>query len=231
MKNKQSVLITGSSKGLGKYLALTFVKNDYNIILHGRDKKDLEIVREQIGKKVNVDVVKGDLKSDQTIKDLYKTAKQRNISILINNASLHHLKLPLEELTNQQIEDTILTNLISPIKLTKKVYSFFLEKKQGTIININSALGLEPKDLRSVYCATKWGLRGFADSLRLEAEKNNIRIVDIYPSRIKTIPKYQDFGMKPENVAQEIYGVYKNTKKNGLIIDDRPEGKVKIKYI
>ncbi len=226
---KQSVLITGSSKGLGKELALVFAKNNYDIILHGRNRKDLEIVERQINKKV--DMVMGDLRFEQTINNLYETAKQRDISILINNASLHHLKLPLEELTNQQIGDTILTNLISPIKLTKDIYSFFLEKKQGTIININSVFGLEPKDLRSIYCATKWGLRGFADSLRLESEKNNIRIINIYPSRIRTTPKYQAFGMNPEDVAQEIYVTYKNTNKNELIIDDRPEGKVKIKYL
>jgi len=220
---RESVLITGSSKGLGRCLALVFAKNNYNIILHGRNEKDLKTVAGQISKKVNVDVVKGDLKLEQTINNLYKTAKQRDLSILINNAAFHCPKLPLEKLNNEQIEDMLLTNLIAPIKLTKKIYSLFLEKKQGTIINSNSISGLEYQKFRSIFCATKWGLRGFANALRLEAEKNNIRIINAFPSRIKTIPEYQDYGMEPEDVAQEIYMTYKRTNNNELIIDDRPK--------
>jgi len=219
--NNKSVLITGSSKGLGKELALVFAKNNYDIILHGRDKTGLYNVAKQVNKYSKVKIIEGDLKSNQTLNNLYEAAKQKSISILINNAAVHCPKLPLEELTETQIEDMLLTNLNSPIKLTKKIYSNFLEKKCGTIIIINSISGLENQMLRSIFCASKWGLKGFTDTLRLEAKKNNIRVIGVYPSRIKTIPKFQKYGMETEEVAQKIYTTYKNTNEDELILDGR----------
>ncbi len=220
----KAILITGSSRGLGKHLALVFAENNYKVILHGRNKKDLNDVAKQIP---NSNIVIGDLRNEQTINNLYEVAKRKDIDVLINNAA-HSQKSPLEELTNKQIDYLISVNLTAQIKLTKRIYEYFLEKKQGTIININSGFGLEAGKLYSVYCATKWGLTGFAKSLRKESDK--IKIINIYPSRIRTRKTCEDFGMQPRDVANEIYKTFK-LNKNGLIIDDRPNGIVKIKYV
>jgi len=220
MKNDY-VLITGSSKGLGKSLAEVFAKNNYNIVLHGRNKKDLEKTKKEIleiGAKC--EVIAGDLKNIKTLNDIYKTAKDKNISILINNAGVHCPYQPLEKIKDEQIDEIILTNLIAPIKLTKKIYNMFLEKNNGTIININSMSGLKNHNMRTIYCASKWGLRGFSDTFRLESKKHNVRIIDVYPSRIKTIPEFKE-GMESKIVAEKIYCAYKDKNKDILEIDDR----------
>lgn len=219
MKNK-SVLITGSSKGLGEGLASVFAANGYDIILHGRDKKDLARVKEKILKKrVRCYVSRGDLKSDKVVRQLFEIAKKNDISVLINNAALSCPHLPLEEISDAKIEDMLITNLIVPIKLTKKGYSFFLKRGYGTIININSLSGLEAQELRSIYCASKWGLRGFTETFRLEARKHKTRVISVYPGRIKT-KSYFTYGMKIKDVAKKIFDIYKHTDNDEIILDN-----------
>jgi len=220
---KEFVLITGSAKGLGRELALVFAGNDYNIILQDRDRKSLREIEREI-KKTGVDckVVFGDLKSKKTLDDLYKISKKEKVSLLINNAGIHCPGLPLEKLDDKKIDDLLLVNLMAPVKLTQRIYSLFMELKRGSIINMNSLSGMENHKFRTVYCASKWGLRGFADTLRIEAKKNNIRILDVYPSRIKTRKEFKE-GMEPGDVAKKIYKTFKNTKSDKLILDDRPK--------
>lgn len=219
--SRKTILITGSSKGLGKELALFFAKKGYNIILHGRNRKNLLEVREKVlGMKVICNVVNGDIKSDKVIDILYKTAKQENISVFVNNAAVLCPNLPLQKMSVRLINDLLITNLIAPIKLTKKIYSFFLKKGSGTIININSISGLKNQELRSIYCASKWGLRGFTDTLRLEAKKHNVRVMGIYPSRIKTKPDF-NFGMEARKVAREIFAAYKCSNMDQLLLNTR----------
>ncbi|MFC1931531.1 SDR family NAD(P)-dependent oxidoreductase, partial [Chloroflexota bacterium] len=90
------------------------------------------------------------------------------------------------------------------------------------IININSISGMEPNELKSIYCASKWGLRGFTDSFRLEAKNHKVRVLGVYPSRIKTKAHFT-FGMETQEVAQKIYAAYKNTEIDELKLDERPK--------
>ena len=215
---KNWVLITGSGRGLGKSLALVFASNNYDIVLHDRVTEDLENTRNEILEKgVNCDILLGDLNDIETIDKLYDVAKNKDVSILINNAGLHCPYLPLERIKDDQIDEIITTNLISQIKLTKRMYSVFLEKNNGVIININSMSGLKSSKNRTIYSASKWGLRGFSESFKLEAENHNIRIIDVYPSRIKTRPEFK-YGMESNDVAKRIYDAYKDESKETIEI-------------
>lgn len=219
-KNR-SVLITGSSRGLGRELALVFASNGYEIVLHGRDKDRLAELKEHVlGKGVKCFVSVGDLRSAKTVADLFEIARKRHLSVLINNAAVQCPRLPLERISDEEIDRLLTTNLVVPVKLTRKIYSLFLKWKSGTIININSVSGLENQEQRSAYCASKWGLRGFTDTIRLEAKKHNIRVIGVYPSRIKTSPGYSR-GMKAPDVAERIFHVYENTRKNEIRLDGR----------
>ena len=112
----------------------------------------------------------------------------------------------------------ISVNLISPIQLTKRIYKFFIKQKNGAIVNINSLSGMKNHKLRTIYSASKWGMRGFSESLKIEAKENNVKIIDIYPGRMKTRPEFE-FGMNPEKVAQKIFYEIQDNKKDEIIID------------
>ena len=103
-------------------------------------------------------------------------------------------------------------NLTAPILLT-----YHLLPQLKNIININSIVGLEVKPFRTMYSATKWGLRGFAQSLK--AENKNINILDVYPTNIKTTPDKQN-AMEVDYVIDSIYNSFINKEKT-LILDGR----------
>jgi len=211
-------LVTASSKGLGKVIAKEFINQDYRVILHGRDENKLLATREELGSNV-IDAVIGDLRSDDVIEKLYEASKGQ-ISVLVNNAAIPCYGLPLDKMNEDQVWESLSTNLVAPIKLTQKIYPLLKQQGYGSIININSIVGKEPKKFRSVHSATKWGLKGFTKSLRIEAHEHNVLLINIYPTQIKTV-KEHTFGLEPQEVAQDVFKCHKI----GLlerVIDGRP---------
>ena len=106
--------------------------------------------------------------------------------------------LALEKISTEQIEEMISVNLIAPIKLVRGIYPFFIEKGCGNIININSKVALRPSFQRSIYSASKGGLRGFSLGLRKEAKEKGINILDFYLGKIENYKK----------IAESIYKKY-----------------------
>lgn len=210
------VLITGSSRGLGRYLALTFALHGFNVILHGRDKARLCSLKRRINK-INVKclIIKGDLRKKSVLNRLIKTAISKNVKILINNAGLHCPGVPISEIKNAQINNILSVNLIVPIKIIKALYPVLSTRKNSVIININSISGIRNQMHRTVYCASKWGLRGFSDTLKLE-NKNKIKIIDVYPGRIKTKSSFT-YGLDPALVARKIFDSCKRAGTNKII--------------
>jgi short-subunit dehydrogenase len=217
------VLITGSSKGLGKELALVFAEKGYNVIIHGRNEFDLLNLKNKIiSMNVECEVVIGDLLLDETIEKLYNISRENNLSVLINNAGVGLLK-SFNEFDIREIENAINVNLIAPIKLTKKIYNLFSEKREGKIININSMDGLKiTKDSRTAYSSGKFGLKGFSDALRYESKKLNIDVIGVYLGGINTSMYSNNNqgvgGIDPKEVAQTI--LESISKKNSLNIDE-----------
>jgi len=219
------VLVTASSKGLGKAIAKEFAFNGYDIILNGRDETKVYDTQFEINHNIASDVicesVIGDLRSNDVIEKLYKVSKG-NISVLVNNAAIPCYGLLLDEMDEYQISNSLETNLVAPIKLTRKIYPLLKKQGYGSIININSIVGKEPKKFRSVHSATKWGLKGFSKSLRIEAEENGIKVINVYPTQIKTV-KEHTYGLEPHDVAKKIYEEHTNGDTGELVLDGRPE--------
>ncbi|MEK6825662.1 MAG: SDR family NAD(P)-dependent oxidoreductase [Nanoarchaeota archaeon] len=215
-----TVLITGSSKGLGAELARVFAEAGWDIILHGRNMQDLQNIQQELSPHV-IDIIQGDIRETSTIEAIETAARKYSIDVFINNAGIGSQQVSLEKISDKNIDEMLLTNLISPIKLTQRIYRFFTEKKLGTIININSMSGREQHHLRTLYCASKWGLRGFSDTLKREAKDQHIRVLDIYPTMIKTSAAYPE-GMETKDVANKIFTTYQNSEASELVIDGRP---------
>ena len=190
---KGTVLITGSSSGLGKHLVTKFKSEGHKVIEHnGRKDHDLAI-----------------------LKDIYKLAmkaREHDVKILINNAAVTCPSIKLEDYNIDLIQNMIDVNLKAPI-----ILSYLLIYELDSIININSMVGLETKQPRTLYSATKWGLRGFSNSLKAENEK--IEILDVYPTNIKTTPDRKN-AMDVQMVVDKIYDAYIN-KETDLILDGR----------
>jgi short-subunit dehydrogenase len=207
------VLITGSSNGLGKYLALEFAKKGHDIILHGRNIEKLEDLQEKIRKLgVKVKYFNCNLSSQKEVIKLADFANKEQVKILINNAGVTCPGKELQDLDLEKINDMIDVNLKAPIILAK-----YMQKNLNNIININSMVGLEVKKFRTLYSASKWGLRGFSQSLKQEL--TNINVLDFYPTNIKTWPEREN-AMEIDFVTSRIYQAYQNKEKE-LILDGR----------
>ena len=192
---KENVLITGTSRGLGIFLKNKFSAEGHHVLCHN-GKKDF------------------DISNIEHIEKLAALAIENNVTVLVNNAAIGCPNITFEKYNLKQINDMIDVNLRAPILL-----SYLLIDQLNAIININSMVGLEVKNPRTIYSATKWGLRGFSNSFKQENELLNV--LDVYPTNIKTTPDRIN-AMDPTMVAQKIYESYCN-KEQKLILDGRPK--------
>ena len=207
------VLITGSSNGLGYYLSKYFLEKGHPVILHGRNKEKLNKIKKEFGEiGYQINFIIGDLGREEDIENISKYAINEDVKILINNAGLICPGLEFNNITSESINKMIDVNLKAPIMLIN-----YLQDYIEQVININSMVGLETKATRTIYASSKWGLRGFSDSLK--KENNKYKILDVYPTNIKTWPEREN-AMDVNTVADMIYTAMLN-KKDELILDGR----------
>ena len=112
-----------------------------------------------------------------------------------------------------EFKDVINVNLVAPVSITHKIFGWFKENKRGTIVNINSIAGKNGSDGELAYCSSKFGLRGFSESLQFEATRHGIRVVDIYLGAMKTsITKDREENelfIEPSEAANIIFDIAK----------------------
>ena len=188
------ILITGASSGIGKATAKLFAAENYRVILAARRKEKLDEIAEGIQAEGGVAlVVPTDVSQLDDLSNLVTTSISEfgQIDVLLNNAGLGRLSW-LEELDPvKDIEFQITVNLTGMIQLTHKVLPHMIERKRGHIINMGSIAGLIATPTYSVYAATKYGLRGFTESLRREVGIHGVEVTGIYPGGVAT-----EFGNK-----------------------------------
>ena len=207
------VLITGSSSGLGNHLAVYYSEKGHEILLHGRNEEKLIQIQKKINKNgEKAKYIVADLNNEEDLKLLCSKAKKENIKILINNAGIICPGLPLKDFSYEKIESMIKVNLIAPIKIINNLVNIL-----DHVININSMVGMEPKKNRSLYAASKWGLRGFSESLL--KEEISFKVLDVYPTNIQTWPEREN-AMDINFVLKSIYASMINNDKQ-LILDGR----------
>ncbi len=204
------VLITGSSVGIGRATAIEFAKEKAKLILtYYRDKEEGEKTKESCiylgAQEVSLHYL--NLKDNESIINLKEEVITRYgaVDVLINNAGVVAWK-PLREQSLEEIEEQVRVNLEGLIKLTK----VFLPYVRDCIINIGSGAGKSPFPELTTYCATKFGVRGFTQSLALEEPE--LRIYTVNPGMTATrMTNYM--GVPPEVVAKVILntakGVYR----------------------
>lgn len=191
------IVITGASNGLGKELSRIYARNGYVLILTGRNKNRLDEFNKR-----NIDIVIGDLTCKETLEHITDVIvnKYKKIDILINNAGIVAIQ-PFDKNTDEQLDALFEINIKSHMKLTQKLYPLMKRQRSGHIINIISTAGMEGKLNHTMYCATKYAMQGFTESLRLEAKKFNIKVTGIYPGAMKT----HAFDTLPQAIDQSTF--------------------------
>ena len=168
-------IITGISSGIGKAIAEEL--KDYKI--YGGSSKELDVTKNESIKK--------------KIKEIMD--KEGRIDLLINNAGLAHFN-KVEELTEEEWDEQFNVNVKGLWMLTKEVLPIMKKQDSGNIINIGSMAGQTGFPTGSAYCATKWAVNGFTESLKQELRNTHIKCSVIMPGSVDT-PFFEKAGMKP----------------------------------
>lgn len=181
MKN---VLITGSSRGIGKATADLFEKKNYKV--WKPDRTELEL-----GNAVSISAF------IDKYKDVYFDA-------IINNAGINDINL-VEDIKDTEIENTVNINLIAPIKLIRGFVGNMKKQNYGRIVNIGSIWGVVSKEGRLTYSASKNGIHGVTNTLAVELGKYNILVNTVCPGFTLTELTYKNNTTgQIDNIAQTI---------------------------
>ncbi|MDO8509101.1 MAG: SDR family oxidoreductase [Nanoarchaeota archaeon] len=196
------VFITGSSIGIGRETAYWFAKDNWDVVItYYKNKEEAERTEKKcrdLGAK-EVLVLNLNLKDNESVDKVVENAIEKfgKIDVLVNNAGVVYSK-ELEEQTDEEIEDQLRTNLEGLIKITKRLIPFI----KDSIINVSSGAGKRGFGGLSVYSATKFGVRGFTQSLAEELE--GVNVFSVNPG--STATKMTNFkGVPADKVGEIIY--------------------------
>lgn len=183
----KTVLITGSSDGIGRSIARRLAKEEFHLILCGRDKERLQEVKEACEKLgAKVETFAFDLTDDTERRNMVAKVVDQQIDILINNAGIWHKAGDLTTLAEEEIVKIINTNLTGHVLLTRELLDSMRNREGTAIINVVSKSGIVAQAGQSVYTASKYGMKGFTDVLRVDTKSEPIRIAGVYQSGTNT---------------------------------------------
>ena len=200
MKDK-CVLVTGSSSGIGYEITSKLLDLGAKVIgiARNHDKSNLE--------NKNYTTYNSDVSAHEKLEILIKQILKNHpqINCLISNAGYGNFG-PLENFSTSQINNFLATNLTSHLIVTKLLLPHFKRNNMGDLIFIGSEAGLLGAKNGSLYCAAKFGLRGFTESISKDVSKKNIRVSIINPGMVRT-NFFENLNFEPGNNEQNVISV------------------------
>ncbi|MGC9221644.1 MAG: SDR family NAD(P)-dependent oxidoreductase [Solirubrobacteraceae bacterium] len=183
------VLLTGASGGLGTELARHLSAQGAQLVLSGRGGERLSALADELGAMA----LPADLALAQEVQRL--AAQAGEVDILIANAALPATG-HLLELSQAQIDVLLAVNLLAPIRLTRAMAEGMAARGRGHIVLISSLAGKAASPLSSLYSASKFGMRGFAHSARMDLSQHGIGVSVILPGFVRDAGMFADTGLK-----------------------------------
>lgn len=189
----RTVVITGSTRGIGYALARSFLIKDCNVIISGRKQSQVDIAVERLQKESSPEKIAGfacDVTLFSQMQLLWEKAVEKfdSIDIWINNAGISNTQNPAWDLPADEIECVVKTNMLGEMFGTKTAVTGFIKQGYGALYNMEGmgAQGNHRVKGLSIYGATKAGLRFFNDSISAEIENDRIQVGAIQPGMMLT---------------------------------------------
>jgi len=230
METQKVWFVTGASKGLGLTLVQNLLKSGYHVAATSRKIDDLTgSVGVADGKFLPLEV---NLKSETSVEDAIKTTFDTfgRIDVVVNNAG-YGLTGGIEELSDQEVRDNFDINVFGSLNVIRKALPYMRTKGSGHIFNISSIggfTGLFPGF--GIYCATKFAVHGFTESLAAEVKAFGIHATVVFPGYFRTsflsagslnvpeheIPEYSEVRASQAAHQNEINGNQPNDPEKGV---------------
>jgi len=180
---KKTILITGTSSGIGKSIAKYFSEKGWNVAATMRKPEN----EKELEKLSNLRLYPLDVTDMGSVKNAINSAINDfgNIDVIVNNAGYGAVGV-FEKATDKQLRKQFDVNLFGVFNVIREILPHFKNKGKGKIINITSVGGRLTFPLYSVYHGTKWAVEGFSESLNYELRPLGIKVINVEPGAIKT---------------------------------------------
>jgi len=224
---QRTVLITGTTSGIGYELSRVFAEKGYNLVLVSRNEQKLRSQKELLKKYgVNIYTISKDLSDPKTPEEIYSEVKSQDIhvDILINNAGFNESGLFCSTSLEKELQ-MLQVHIISLTHLTKLFLPDMIKNKYGKILNLGSTGSFAPCPLDAVYAASKAYVLNFSSAIRAELAGTGVTVSTLCPGATRTeFAKKADidntllfkiFVMEPQKVAEI---AYKKLMKNKKVI-------------
>ena len=175
----KTVLVTGGTRGIGKAIALAFLKKGYRVcVTYSKDEQSAETARAK-----GLEVFRVDVRDEEGVVSLFKQLNR--VDVLVNNAGVSLVK-QIQDTTKEDWENLFSVNLTGTFLCTREVSKQMISNQNGLIINISSIWGEVGGSCETAYSASKGALIAFTKALAKELAPSNIRVNCISPGVIKT---------------------------------------------
>ncbi|WCL49922.1 SDR family oxidoreductase [Leptospira sp. GIMC2001] len=182
----QTILITGGSSGIGLAIARKFMKNNYNVVVTGRNLSKLEKVKSDLP---SIHIEQSDVCNEEEVKSLVLKMEQifGGIDILFNNAGIMNLidAGSEEDQLNKQFTE-IEINFHAPIRMLHYFLPQLKKSKNAVVVNVSSGLAYVPFAQAPTYSGTKAALHFWTMGIRPQLKPHNIRVVELLPPVVDT---------------------------------------------
>lgn len=214
MSKQSAVLITGATQGIGRATAVAFGRAGYRVGVVARTAPKIDaLVAELRAEGIEAAGAAADVADPEAVRSAVALVVDQlgEIGVLVNNAGVL-IARPFEELTLDDWDTTMATNLRSLYLVTREVLPGMRQRRDGTIVNVASLAGRNGFAGGTAYTASKHAVLGFARSLMLEVRKEGVRVVTVCPGSVDTgmlqdqpmLSTNRERILRPEDVADAI---------------------------
>ncbi|MCD9186786.1 MAG: SDR family oxidoreductase [Pyrinomonadaceae bacterium] len=211
MKDKIAV-ITGGTKGIGYAVAEGLLKKGVKVFICARDKFELKRALERLSALGAVDGEVCDVRSEAQVEMMLAECVRvfGGVDILVNNAGIGIIGKTVEEMSADEFERILQTNLFGVFYTCHHAIPLIKQRGGGYIINISSLAGQNAHPKMAAYNASKFGLNGFTEALMQEVRADKIKVTAICPGSVNTYfggdtpSEEQSWQLQPEDIAQVV---------------------------
>ncbi len=175
----KKVLVTGGTRGIGKSIALAFLKKGYRVcVTYACDEENASLARE-----AGLEVYRTDVSKEGEVLELFK--RLGGVDILVNNAGVSLIK-QIQDTSYEEYKNTLDINLGGAFLCAREGAKGMIDRGNGLIVNISSVWGEVGGSCESVYSASKAALLGFTKALAKELGYSGVRVNSVSPGVIDT---------------------------------------------
>jgi 3-hydroxy acid dehydrogenase/malonic semialdehyde reductase len=186
--DKRIAFITGATSGIGEATAYLLAKSNFKLILCGRRRDRLELIKKKLTTATEIATLSFDVRNNQEVIDAIHSLPEqwKNIDVLINNAGNAHGLSAIQTGDVNDWDAMVDINVKGLLYVSRAIMPGMVERKKGHIINLGSVAGKEVYANGNVYCASKFAVDAITQGMRIDLNPYGIKVTGIHPGMVET---------------------------------------------